>query len=120
MTSADGGSAVVSVTSKKYLRSQTGSTHSVMLKIGMQPAALQVKAAGLRAKLDLEQEEAEWFARKQYKEAQQQAQERCREAQLQAEELRFQAELKGRKERLAMERDSSGRVRCKNESFAKI
>lgn len=103
MMSADGGSAVVSVTSKKSLRSQTGSTHSVMLKIETDHAALQAKAAGLRAKLDLEQEEAEWLARKQYKEAQQQAEERCRGAQLQAEEMRFQAEQKGRKERLAME-----------------
>lgn len=74
-----------------------------MLKIEMEHAALQAKAAGLRVKLDLEQEEAEWLACKQYKEAQQQAEERCREAQLQAEEMRFQAKQKGRKERLAME-----------------
>lgn len=37
----DAGSAVGSVTSKKSLRAQTSSTHSVMLKIEMEHAALQ-------------------------------------------------------------------------------
>lgn len=50
----DAGSAVISVTLKKSLLSQTSSTHHVMLKIEMEHAALQAKAASLRAKLDLE------------------------------------------------------------------
>lgn len=50
----DAGSALISVTLKKILRSQISSTHHVMLKIEMEHAELQAKAAGLRAKLDLE------------------------------------------------------------------
>ena len=106
---ADSRSTSSKETTKRRSRaaSQRGSTvsssSSVRLKAEMERASLKAKAAALKEKLAIEQEEAEWHAEKGCREAQLQAEKKQREAEFEAQQKRIEAAIKARKEMHAMQ-----------------
>lgn len=106
---ADSRSTSSKVTTKRRSRaaSQCGSTlsssSSVRLKAEMERASLKAKAAALKEKLAIEQEEAEWHAEKGCREAQLQAEKKQREAEFEAQQKRIEAAIKARKEMHAIQ-----------------
>ncbi|GLD61252.1 uncharacterized protein AKAME5_001308900 [Lates japonicus] len=64
----------------------------------MERASLKAKAAALREKLAIEQEEAEWHAEKRFREVQLQAEEKQREVEFEAQKKRVEAAIKAKKE----------------------
>lgn len=109
LTPADSRSTSTKVTTRSRIKatSQSGSSlssaSSFRLKAEMEQASLRAKAAALREKLAIEQEEADWHAEKRRREAQLQAEEKQREAEFEAQQKRIEASIRARKEMHAMQ-----------------